>query len=775
MLTGNWAYFGGGAYSDTLNNCTLIGNSAVIGGGGAYSGTLNNCIVYYNILHYNTDQNEVNYTPGSLLNYCCTMPLPTTGDGNMTNEPLFVNLAAGDFHLKTNSPCINAGNNAYAPAGPDLDGNPRIVGGTVDIGAYECQTVVPFTIHIQVNGTNAAVGFPFDFTGTFLGGVATTTFWDFGDGTTVSNQLSVSHSWSSVGVYPVVFTAFNDSIPGGISATVTIYVSTPTVSYVNINSANPVSPYSSWDTAATNIQDAVDVALPNQGSLVLVTNGVYQTGGRIVTGGTISNRVIVTEGVAVQSINGPAVTIIQGHQVPGTINDFGAVRCVYLADGATLSGFTLTNGATKFGNSDFTYESTGGGVVCESTNSAVTNCVLINNSAGDWGGGISGGTLNRCLLIGNSTTHYGYSAGGGAYNSVLNNCALTGNSSDYGGGVEYSTLNNCTLTGNSAGNLGAGGVGDSLLNNCIVYYNSASIGPNSRGCTFNFCCTVPLPDSGAGNITNAPLFVDQAGGNFRLQRGSPCINAGNNSYVSTMTDLDGNPRIMNGTVDIGAYEFEFPIHYVDLNCTNPIPPYTNWTQAAANIQDAIDAAEPGDQIIVTNGVYSTGGRAVPPYLLTNRVVVDKAVMVQSVNGPEVTVIQGNQPIADSAVRCAYLTNGAALIGFTLTNGATRSWGDWFSEESGGGVWCESSSVVISNCVLTGNLADSEGGGVLRRRAEQLHSHQQLSSKECCRAVPRRRSLRKRAEGLCAGGQHRWSWGRGILWHSEQLHDNRQLG
>jgi hypothetical protein len=48
-------------------------------------------------------------------------------------------LSGGDFHLQTNSPCINAGNNAYVFTSTDLDGSPRISGGTVDIGAYELQ------------------------------------------------------------------------------------------------------------------------------------------------------------------------------------------------------------------------------------------------------------------------------------------------------------------------------------------------------------------------------------------------------------------------------------------------------------------------------------------------------------------------------------------------------------------------------------------------------------------------------------------------------------
>jgi len=67
-----------------------------------------------------------------------------------------------------------------------------------------------------------------------------------------------------------------------------------------------------------------------------------------------------------------------------------------------------------------------------------------------------------------------------------------------------------------------------------------------------------MPANGVGNLTNAPLFVEYPGGNLRLQSNSPCINSGNNTYVFGSTDLDGNPRIVGGTVDIGAYEYQSP-------------------------------------------------------------------------------------------------------------------------------------------------------------------------------------------------------------------------
>jgi parallel beta-helix repeat protein len=562
IVSGNSAGMGGGAYDCTLNNCTLTGNSANGSqfydgyGGGAAESTLNNCTVTGNlawgaagctlnncIVYFNSDPNGGNYDSSSTLNYCCTTPMPTNGVGNIGADPQL----ASASHLSAWSPCIGAGSATYA-SGTDIDGEAWANPPSIGCDEYHARAVTgPLSVSLTATFTNVATGFPVGLTA-FIKGRTDLSVWDFGDGDVAVNEPYTSHAWTAPGNYLVALWAFNDSYPGGVSATVTVHVEVG-VHYVAASSGNPVAPYTSWATAATNIQDAVDVAAP--GATIFVTNGVYAGGSQLDPYG-VTNCVVVDKPLTLQSVNGPDVTVIDGG---------GVVRCVYLATNAVMVGFTLTNGFAYdyyYGG----YYGDGGGVSCESS-AVLTNCVLSGNSASSWGGGAEGGTLNNCTLTGNSASY----GGGGVELSTLNNCTLTGNSAMYGGGAYSSTLNNCTLSGNSATNLGGGAYSDVFqpctLNNCIVYFNIATNGANYYqdqygGGVLSYCCTTPMPTNGVGNITNAPLFVDYAGGNLRLQSNSPCINAGNNAYAPGPTDLDGNPRIVGGTVDIGAYEYQTP-------------------------------------------------------------------------------------------------------------------------------------------------------------------------------------------------------------------------
>jgi hypothetical protein len=335
-------------------------------------------------------------------------------------------------------------------------------------------------------------------------------------------------------------------ILGALFLTLAVGRAAATTFYVNVSNPVPLAPYTNWPTAATNIQDAINAAAA--GDQILVTNGVYETGASSNSG---SNRVSVTKAVLLRSVNGPAVTIIKGYQVPGTTNGASAIRCVYLTSGATLSGFTLTNGATS---------NDGGGIFCTSS-ALVTNCVIVRNSALRYGGGAFSGTVLNCLLIDNVSL----SSGGGAGASKLVGCLLMGNKAQSGGGAVFASLNHCTLVSNSA-TTGGGFRLDAndpnkFVQNSIIYNNSASnaanyLISNIPQTNMSFCCTTPIPTNGVGNITNEPVFVDLSSGNYRLQTNSPCINAGNNAYNNAVTDLDGRPRIVDGTVDMGAYEFQ---------------------------------------------------------------------------------------------------------------------------------------------------------------------------------------------------------------------------
>ncbi len=160
--------------------------------------------------------------------------------------------------------------------------------------------------------------------------------------------------------------------------------------------------------------------------------------------------------------------------------------------------------------------------------------------------------------------------------------------------------------------------------------------------------------------------------------------AGTFEVVLNVTNASAETASATNTVSV------YPlIVYVVTNGLHQ-PPFDTWEKAATNIQDAVDAAAEGySSVRVGSGIY----------VLTNTLVIDKAIAVSSANGRDVTVIDGGFPAYTN--RCVTMTAilGATLEGFTIRNG--------LATDSGGGVYCEYGTV--RDCLIVSNSAQSVGG------------------------------------------------------------------
>ena len=126
----------------------------------------------------------------------------------------------------------------------------------------------------------------------------------------------------------------------------------------------------------------------------------------------------------------------------------------------------------------------------------------------------------------------------------------------------------------------------------------------------------------------------------------------------------------------------------------------SWDAAKNTIQAAINVAEDGNTVMVTNGTYAGNGNRDLDF-------AGKNIVLKSVGGPAVTLIDCQASYADGH-RGFYLHSGettnSLIEGFTIKN-ANQTWG--------GGVYCENAGVTLRNCSLIANKAESlngNGGG-----------------------------------------------------------------
>ena len=417
------------------------------------------------------------------------------------------------------------------------------------------------------------------------------------------------------------------------------------------------------------IQAAIDSAV--DGDEIIVRDGTYN-----------ENIRFWGKAIAVRSENGPAATIIRG--VEGeSYEDCGpaAVVTFWNWEGAdsVLDGFTITNGI----NGGF-----GGGIACYASEPGISNCIVTDNNGGftggiflcDWTGGYAAATITNCVVTNNTSGETGGVYCGGTL-PMITSCTISGNSAIYAGGISCGGISvvNSVLWGNSPDQICEG----SPIN---ITYSDIQGGW-----------------TGEGNIDCDPAFA--CGSNYRLTSGSCCIDAGTNAGAPDK-DIRGVPGPQGNGYDMGAYEFLVGVVYY-------VPDHF------PTIQNAIDAAEDGDEIIVRDGTYNE-----------NICFWGKAITVRSESGAAVTAIDGG---GSGSVVTFRSGEGAdsVLDGFTITN-ASSTYGDGMgiycdnsssptittciitgnTSAEGGGICCSNSSPVITNCVIAENTSDADGGGIL---------------------------------------------------------------
>ncbi len=572
LICGNFSHVtGGGIYatgSAKVYNCTVVNNHAYEYGAGIYiSGktvSVKNCIEWNNRLGLVTVNTE---NPGFI-------------DGNN-----------GDFHLSPAATAFDAGDDEIlAELGLyDLDGRPRKIGESVDLGCYEVDTN-EFAIGISYTRDGAYVPSKVSFTAAVLpishSLDAAQSWWTF-DGTEPGagnpngvSGLNVVRTFSEPGVITVRFKTILNGQTYQIEKKDYFTALSKTV-YLKETNDNAAPPYATPATAATDIQDITQYLTDDV--TLFVDKGTYN----------ISSQVKLNTRCRIESLYGPEMTTFTKSS-----DDWSALRLQNAE--AVVSGFTfdkcgadnnpgaismtegiITNCVFNQCNSDRGNYGTAAiytenGIVVDSV---ITNCYT-RASKRDFGYGLviyakGSSLIDRCYIADNydsgNKRNGAVSLQGGA---VIRNSVVARNESANYGGIYASSkdmIQNCTIISNTCSiserpaGLYLAGSGNAVNNIIVGNYNTADETEKNveiADATSTLSHSVSTENAGTDPVAVPSVLFSakKSAKKYSLPSGSPLRDKGiyDATWMDTAKDFYGNPRKFGKGVDIGAVECDRP-------------------------------------------------------------------------------------------------------------------------------------------------------------------------------------------------------------------------
>ncbi|MCE6991403.1 T9SS type A sorting domain-containing protein [Dyadobacter sp. CY323] len=497
---------------------------------------------------------------------------------------------------------------------------------------------------------------------------------------------------------------------------------------------------SSWNASIKELHDAIRAAqtLPAV-KQIWVAEGEYQPAGSGQSFGMVNGIKIYGgfEGYETE-ISGRLI-----HDNATYLKGTGAsvISNENINNTALLDGFYITGGSGQ----NAAETGLGGGMYNNNSSPVIANCTFLENQTNETrqsgrGGAVYNKNSNpafiQTLFLSNKARGTLQGEGGAIFNEdsspVITNCTFTRNE-----------VSGSSTSGNGAA-IASTGSSSPQIRNCIIWNNpdSGQTGGTSSINNVGEMTGAPIVAyslvqggyTGGDHIVDAdPLFENPDESNFKQQRSSPVVNAGDpatdlslfptENGSSNPVDYNLEDRVKNGRIDMGIHEvFRLTYWHVNAAASSENADGVTWETAFPTFQQALSEALPDDQIWVARGEYQPAsgeyfemktGVKIYGGFLANETTLDQRPRPVAGNAAIASVLKGN---GNSVIRNDYnnLDSEDLLDGFTITGGEA---------EEGGGVYNQWSSPTFYNCSFINNKALANGGGM-------FHSGGQLNLYSC---------------------------------------------